>query len=151
MRNLARGEAYTAGAPTLRDTTFRTAVAQAALEDRERPGAYHRPAFHRPDGDPLVLDTARAVLTAVRRAKSAARLWMRAEVAGLVMTGPPASPARFALVADDVRAAGRAGSVELGPPYGDALGVEVRFGRRPSRHPLRPHPYGRGRGGRGPT
>ena len=28
-------------------STFRTAVAQAELEDRERPGAYHRIAFHR--------------------------------------------------------------------------------------------------------
>ncbi len=45
LRNLARGEAYQAEAPTLWDVTFRTAVAQAELEDRERPGAYHRVAF----------------------------------------------------------------------------------------------------------
>ena len=45
-----RGEAYLAEAPTLWDATFRTAVAQAELEDRERPGAYHRVAFHRADG-----------------------------------------------------------------------------------------------------
>src|SRR5690554_4517481 len=45
LRNLARGEAYQAEAPTLWDVTFRTAVAQAELEDRERPGAYHRLAF----------------------------------------------------------------------------------------------------------
>jgi hypothetical protein len=50
LRNLARGEAYQAEAPTLWDVTFRTAVAQAELEDRERPGAYHRIAFHRTDG-----------------------------------------------------------------------------------------------------
>ncbi|MDX3071429.1 valine--tRNA ligase [Streptomyces sp. MI02-7b] len=79
------------------------------------------------DGDPLVLDTARAAVTAVRRAKSEARLSMRTDVAGLVVTGPAAALARFALVADEVRAAGRAGSVELAPPSGDALGVEVRF------------------------
>ena len=42
LRNLARGEAYSAEAPTLWDVDFRTAVAQAELEDRERPGAYHR-------------------------------------------------------------------------------------------------------------
>ncbi|MFW7414152.1 valine--tRNA ligase [Demequina sp. SO4-18] len=45
LRSLARGEAYQAEAPTLWDVTFRTAVAQAELEDRERPGAYHRIAF----------------------------------------------------------------------------------------------------------
>jgi valyl-tRNA synthetase len=50
LRNLARGEAYQAEAPSLWDTTFRTAVAQAELEDRERQGAYHRIAFHKSDG-----------------------------------------------------------------------------------------------------
>ncbi|GIJ70266.1 valine--tRNA ligase [Virgisporangium ochraceum] len=45
LRNLARGEAYLAEAPTLWDTTFGTAVAQAELEDRERPGAMHRLRF----------------------------------------------------------------------------------------------------------
>ena len=38
LRNLARGEAYQAEAPTLWDVTFRTAVAQAELEDRDVPG-----------------------------------------------------------------------------------------------------------------
>ena len=46
LRNLARGEAYQADAPTLWDVTFRTAVAQAELEDKEMPAAYHRLAFH---------------------------------------------------------------------------------------------------------
>ena len=45
LRNLKRGEAYQAEAPTLWDVTFRTAVAQAELEDRERPGSYHRIGF----------------------------------------------------------------------------------------------------------
>ncbi|TLP63692.1 valine--tRNA ligase [Microbispora triticiradicis] len=45
LRNLARGEAYVAEAPTLWDVTFRTAVAQAELEDREWPGAFHRIGF----------------------------------------------------------------------------------------------------------
>lgn len=45
LRNLARGEAYVAEAPTLWDVTFRTAVAQAELEDREWPGAFHRLGF----------------------------------------------------------------------------------------------------------
>ena len=47
LRNLERGEAYQADAPTLWDVTFRTAVAQAELEDKEMPGAYHGIAFHR--------------------------------------------------------------------------------------------------------
>ncbi|MFG1861447.1 valine--tRNA ligase [Microbispora bryophytorum] len=51
LRNLARGEAYVAEAPTLWDVTFRTAVAQAELEDREWPGAFHRIGFERRDGD----------------------------------------------------------------------------------------------------
>jgi valyl-tRNA synthetase len=45
LRNLARGEAYAAEAPTLWDVDFRTAVAQAELEDREMPAAYHRLSF----------------------------------------------------------------------------------------------------------
>jgi valyl-tRNA synthetase len=47
LRNLARGEAYQAEAPTLWDITFRTAVAQAELEDKEQPAAYHAVTFHR--------------------------------------------------------------------------------------------------------
>jgi valyl-tRNA synthetase len=53
LRDLARGDAYSQEAPSLWDVTFQTAVAQAELEDRERPGAYHTLAFHLapgPDG-----------------------------------------------------------------------------------------------------
>jgi valyl-tRNA synthetase len=46
LRNLARGEAYSAEAPSLWDTTFGSAVAQAELEDRERPGLYCDIVFH---------------------------------------------------------------------------------------------------------
>ena len=62
LRNLARGEAYQAQAPTLWDVTFRTAVAQAELEDRERDGAYHAVTFHRPDGTTVTIDTTRPEL-----------------------------------------------------------------------------------------
>ncbi len=48
---LARGQAYQLQAPTLWDVDFRTAVAQAELEDRERPGAMHRVRFGRARGD----------------------------------------------------------------------------------------------------
>ncbi|HEX6467466.1 MAG TPA: valine--tRNA ligase, partial [Streptosporangiaceae bacterium] len=61
LRNLARGEAYAAQAPTLWDVTFRTAVAQAELEDRDQPGAFHRIAFHGPDG-PVYIETTRPEL-----------------------------------------------------------------------------------------
>src|ERR687898_162366 len=46
LRNLERGEAYSADAPTVWDVDDRTAVAQAEIEDREMPGANHRIAFH---------------------------------------------------------------------------------------------------------
>jgi valyl-tRNA synthetase len=44
-----RGLAYQLEAPTLWDIDFKTAVAQAELEDRERPGAYHRIKFALPE------------------------------------------------------------------------------------------------------
>jgi valyl-tRNA synthetase len=59
---LRKGEAYSAEAPTLWDVDFRTAVAQAELADRERPGAFHTLAFHRPDGEDLLIDTTRPEL-----------------------------------------------------------------------------------------
>ena len=63
VRHLARGEAYQSEAPTLWDVTFRTAVAQAELEDRERPGAYHRIGFKRSDnGEPIYIETTRPEL-----------------------------------------------------------------------------------------
>ncbi|GIJ10773.1 valine--tRNA ligase [Micromonospora andamanensis] len=62
LRNLARGEAYQAEAPTLWDVGFATAVAQAELEDRERPGAYHRLRFHAPGGREVLIDTTRPEL-----------------------------------------------------------------------------------------
>jgi valyl-tRNA synthetase len=63
LRNLARGEAYQAEAPVLWDVDFRTAVAQAELEDRERPGAFHRVAFWRTDdGGALPIETTRPEL-----------------------------------------------------------------------------------------
>jgi valyl-tRNA synthetase len=57
LNNLSRGEAYQAMAPTLWDVTFRTAVAQAELEDRDQPGAYHRIGFDGPNGKIFVETT----------------------------------------------------------------------------------------------
>ena len=65
LRNYSRGEAYQAEAPTLWDVTFQTAVAQAELEDRERPGAYHRVAFKTStDGSEVLIETSRPELIA---------------------------------------------------------------------------------------
>ncbi|MGO4342241.1 valine--tRNA ligase [Pedococcus sp. 2YAF34] len=61
LRNLARGEAYQSEAPGLWDVTFQTAVAQAELEARDYPGAYHRVAFHGADG-PIHIETTRPEL-----------------------------------------------------------------------------------------
>jgi valyl-tRNA synthetase len=64
LRNVERGEAYQAMAPTLWDVTFRTAVAQAELEDKEQPGAYHRLAFQKADGGSVEIETTRPELLA---------------------------------------------------------------------------------------
>ena len=65
LRNLARGEAYSQEAPTMWDVDFQTAVAQAEMEDRQRPGAYHQVAFRRNDGEGKVtIDTTRPELIA---------------------------------------------------------------------------------------
>ena len=62
LRNLKRGEAYQAEAPTLWDVTFRTAVAQAELEDRERPGAFHKIGFAKQNGENVYIETTRPEL-----------------------------------------------------------------------------------------
>ena len=62
LRLLARGIAYQLEAPTLWDVDFRTAVAQAELEDRETPGAYHKLRFTRADGGAIEIDTTRPEL-----------------------------------------------------------------------------------------
>ncbi|KIC67896.1 valine--tRNA ligase [Pseudarthrobacter phenanthrenivorans] len=64
LANLAAGDAYMAEAPTLWDVTFRTAVAQAELEDREVPGAYYRYPFFTEDGDKVFIETTRPELLA---------------------------------------------------------------------------------------
>jgi valyl-tRNA synthetase len=64
LANLAAGDAYMAEAPTLWDVTFRTAVAQAELEDREVPGAYYRYPFFTEEGDKIFIETTRPELLA---------------------------------------------------------------------------------------
>jgi valyl-tRNA synthetase len=62
LRNLARGEAYLAEAPSLWDVTFQTAVAQAEVADREVAGVTHTIAFRRPDGTAVPVVTTRPEL-----------------------------------------------------------------------------------------
>ena len=62
LRLLQKGQAYQLEAPTLWDVDFRTAVAQAELEDREMPGAYHKIRFARADGGFVEIDTTRPEL-----------------------------------------------------------------------------------------
>ena len=57
LRNLERGEAYQAEAPTLWDVDYHTAVAQAELDDREVSSAYHRLRF-----DDIDIETTRPEL-----------------------------------------------------------------------------------------
>src|SRR6478672_5912276 len=64
LANLTAGDAYMAEAPTLWDVTFRTAVAQAELEDREVAGAYYRYPFFTEDGEKIFIETTRPELLA---------------------------------------------------------------------------------------
>ncbi|MBN2621736.1 MAG: class I tRNA ligase family protein, partial [Acidimicrobiales bacterium] len=61
LRLVDRDLAYRSEAPTLWDVDFRSAVAQAELQDREIAGAYHKIRFEGPDG-PVWIDTTRPEL-----------------------------------------------------------------------------------------
>ncbi|MDN3309444.1 valine--tRNA ligase [Microbacterium oryzae] len=65
LNNLERGEAYQDLAPTLWDVDFRSAIAQAELEDRDQQASYHRLAFHKTDGSgDIHIETTRPELLA---------------------------------------------------------------------------------------
>ncbi len=64
LNHLAAGHAYQLQAPSLWDVTFQTAVAQAELEDRDRPSAYHTLRFRTAEGADLLIDTTRPELLA---------------------------------------------------------------------------------------
>jgi valyl-tRNA synthetase len=95
---LKRGAAYQLEAPTLWDVDFQTAVAQAELEDRERPGAMHRVRFTTAAGGGEAL---------------------------IETTRPELIPACVALLAhpDDARHAGLVGSDVLTPLFGTRVPV----------------------------
>jgi valyl-tRNA synthetase len=109
LRLLEREEAYQLEAPTLWDVDFQTAVAQAELEDRERPGAMNRVRFHLAgDGDdhPTAgdVDGTEALIETTR---------------------PELIPACVALLAhpDDERQRGLVGREVLTPLFGTRLPV----------------------------
>ncbi|MGH2706535.1 MAG: valine--tRNA ligase [Actinomycetota bacterium] len=62
LRLLAGRLAYQVEAPTLWDTGFRTAVAQAEIEDRQTPGSSYRVRFHRAADGAVEIDTTRPEL-----------------------------------------------------------------------------------------
>ncbi|MEM9468050.1 MAG: valine--tRNA ligase, partial [Actinomycetota bacterium] len=91
LDNLAAGQAYQVEAPSLWDVTFQTAVAQAELEDKEMPGAYHKLRFR------MVRDASGAVVESAEGSDEPA-IWIDT-------TRPELVPACVALVAhpDDER------------------------------------------------
>jgi valyl-tRNA synthetase len=86
-------------------------------------GSVHRaawpdagPLLERAGGaDPAALDAAAAAIAAVRKAKTQARVSMRAPARSLAVTAPGDHLALLRGVAEDVRAAGRVERVELRP------------------------------------
>jgi valyl-tRNA synthetase len=118
-----RGISYQLEAPTLWDVDFKTAVAQAELEDRERPGAYHRIRFALADSNSGAANNAGA-------ADSRGRVQdFSPEFVEIETTRPELIPACVALVAhpDDER---------YRPLFGRDV-VTPLFGVRV---PVRPHP-----------
>jgi valyl-tRNA synthetase len=103
---LQRGGAYQTEAPTLWDVDFQTAVAQAELEDRERPGAMHRVRFA------LAANNSNGDAPGV-------------EEALIETTRPELIPACVALLAhpDDERQSGLVGREVLTPLFGTRVPV----------------------------
>ena len=109
---LRRGQAYQVEAPTLWDVDFKTAVAQAELEDRDMPGAYHKIAFALPDE--------------VARDPHVAPAFSRA-IVEIETTRPELIPACVALVAhpDDARYQPLFGKDVLTPLFGVRVPVRA--------------------------
>jgi valyl-tRNA synthetase len=125
VRLFARDLAYQVEAPTLWDVDFRTAVAQAELEDRDVPGAYHRIRFRIASdslsGGPREQQTPSGAAEDARSGEG---------FVDIETTRPELIPACVALVAhpDDPRYQPLFGREVITPIFG------VRVGVRP--HPL---------------
>jgi valyl-tRNA synthetase len=65
--------------------------------------------------NPAILGVVGAALAGVRRAKSQAKVGMRADVQSAVLTGPPATLKQIRLAAGDLRAAGRITALAFQP------------------------------------
>jgi valyl-tRNA synthetase len=97
-------------------------------------GSVHRAAWPTPaevevDGDPSVFAAASAALGAVRKAKSEAKVSMRAEVTRAVVTDTPEHLAALELATQDVRNAGVVAELVLEP--GDEFSVAVTLATPP--------------------
>ncbi|MFD0821873.1 class I tRNA ligase family protein, partial [Micromonospora zhanjiangensis] len=79
------------------------------------------------DGDPELLRLAGAALTQVRRAKSERKLSMRTEVPLAEVLGPAPMLERLALVADDLRSAGRITKLDYLPDRTPELVIACAF------------------------
>ena len=114
---MARGAAYQLEAPTLWDVDFQTAVAQAELEDRERPGAMHRVRFG-------VVGVSTAAGAAAAGAVADGTSGDPGE-ALIETTRPELIPACVALLAhpDDPRHKGLVGGEALTPLFGTRVPV----------------------------
>jgi valyl-tRNA synthetase len=78
-------------------------------------------------GDARVVDVVSRALSQVRRAKSERRLSMRTEVPLAEARGPAAELELLSRAADDLRAAGHIGRLELLPDRTDKLLVACAF------------------------
>jgi valyl-tRNA synthetase len=86
-------------------------------------GSVHRAAWPTIDdlntvaaqADPAILEAVGAALAGVRRAKSQAKVGMRADVQSAVLVGPPATLKQIRLAAGDLSAAGRIAALEFQP------------------------------------
>jgi len=92
-------------------------------------GSIHRTAWPIPDelknigaqADPAMLAAVGAALAGIRRAKSEAKVGMRADVRSAVVTGRPATLARIRLAVGDLSAAGHIAALDYEP--GDTFSV----------------------------
>jgi valyl-tRNA synthetase len=105
-------------------------------------GSIHRAAWPVPEdlnimgvqADPAILGAVGAALAGVRRAKSEAKVGMRADVVSAVLTGPPATLAQIRLAEADLTAAGRIATLDFHP--GDTFTVTEVLLAPPEPKPL---------------
>jgi valyl-tRNA synthetase len=102
--------------------------------ERTPRGSVHRAAWPDPGSlralggpDDSALDAASSAISSIRKAKSQARLPMRAPVRLLTVTAPADQLDALAAVLRDVQSAGHVAQTELRPAQGAEIGYEVTF------------------------